>query len=176
RVAYVLTDQDDEWNIQEPRPTGHVVVQTIGDHPGAPRPLTSGAVHSSFPAWSPDGHRLAFVREDSAGGRIVIWDAERNETRPVGDAFTARAYLAPQWQPSAPALIGAGPQPGRPAQPYRVRALKNPDARIPGDQFFVDDRRALLTAIDAAGGKATPLVREPIVLRSFRVSPTGRDL
>src|SRR5262249_41089185 len=43
RVAYVLTDQDDEWNIQEPRPTGHVVVQTIGDHPGAPRPLTSGA-------------------------------------------------------------------------------------------------------------------------------------
>src|SRR5262249_31098922 len=93
RVAYVLTDQDDEWNIQEPRPTGHVVVQTIGDHPGAPRPLTSGAVHSSFPAWSPDGHRLAFVREDSAGGRIGILDARRDETRPGGGAFTAPTCL-----------------------------------------------------------------------------------
>src|SRR5262249_23919877 len=37
RVAYVLTDLDDEWNVQEPRPTGHVVVQTIGgDRAGAP--------------------------------------------------------------------------------------------------------------------------------------------
>src|SRR5262249_57940721 len=122
-----------------------------------------GAVHSSFPAWSPDGHRLAFVREDSAGGRMVTWRAEGDETRPVGDAFTARAYLAPQWQPSGTALIAAVPQPERPAQPYRVRALKNTDARIPGDQFFVDDRRALLTAIDAAGRKATPLVRQPTV-------------
>src|SRR5262249_61562914 len=137
RVAYVLTDQDDEWNIQEPRPTGHVVVQTIGDHPGAPRPLTSGAVHSSFPAWSPDGHRLAFVREDSAGGRIVIWDAERDETRPVGDAFTARAYLAPQWQPSGTALIAAVPQPERPAQPYPPPALQNTDAPLPRAQVLV---------------------------------------
>ena len=29
-VAYVLTDGADEWNIQEPRPTGHVVVQSLG--------------------------------------------------------------------------------------------------------------------------------------------------
>src|SRR5438067_2016228 len=100
-VAYVLTDGNDEWNIQEPRPTGHVVVQTIGsDRPGAPRALTSGTAHSSFPVWSPDGHRLAFVREDASGGRVVVWDADRDVMTPVGDAFTARAYLAPQWQPS----------------------------------------------------------------------------
>src|SRR5262244_313289 len=74
RVAYVLTDIADEWNIQEPRPTGHVVVQTLaGDHPGAPRALTTGTTHSSFPVWSPDGRRLAFIREDSSGGRVVVW-------------------------------------------------------------------------------------------------------
>ena len=28
-IAYVLTDPDDEWNVQEPRPTGHVYVQTL---------------------------------------------------------------------------------------------------------------------------------------------------
>ena len=28
-IAYVLTDRDDEWNVQEPRPTGHVYVQAL---------------------------------------------------------------------------------------------------------------------------------------------------
>jgi hypothetical protein len=29
-VAYVVTDQADDWNVQEPRPTGHVFVQAVG--------------------------------------------------------------------------------------------------------------------------------------------------
>ena len=29
-IAYVLTDMDDEWNVQEGRPTGYVSVQTLG--------------------------------------------------------------------------------------------------------------------------------------------------
>jgi len=177
RVAYVLTDTGDEWNIQEPRPSGHVVVQMIGsDRPGAPRALTGGATHSAFPAWSPDGRRLAFVREEPAGGRIVIWDADRDVMTAVGDAFSARAYLAPQWQPSGTSVIVAVPQPDRQTQASRVRVVKNTDARIPGDQFFTDERRGVLTAIDANSGKATPLVSDPVVLRSFRLSPTGRDV
>jgi len=68
-VAYALTDANDEWNVQEPRPTSHVVVQTLGaDRPGAPRALTTGVSHSSFPVWSPDGRRLAFIREDKFYG------------------------------------------------------------------------------------------------------------
>jgi len=177
RIAYVLTDMSDEWNIQEPRPTGYVVVQTLGtDRPGAPRTLTTAGVHSSFPAWSPDGHRLAFIREDASGGRVVVWDADRDTMTPVGEPFAARAYLAPQWEPSGTSLVAAVPVPERPVQPYRVRAVKNTDARIPGDQFFTDERRAMLTAIDARSGKASPLLKESVVLRSFRLSPTGRDL
>src|SRR6266571_4487622 len=176
-IAYVLTDVNDEWNIQEPRPTSHVVVQTLGaDRPGAPRALTTGASHSSFPVWSPDGRRLAFIREEPSGGRAIIWDADRDVMTPIGEPFTARAYLAPQWEPSGRSLIVAVPAPERQAQPYRVRAVKNTDARIPGDQFFTDERRALLTAVDVNSGKASPLVSDPIVLRSFRLSPTGRDL
>ena len=57
---------------------------------GAPRALTSGAVHSSFPVWSPDGRRLAFIREEQGRGRAVVWDAERDQMTPVGDPFTAR--------------------------------------------------------------------------------------
>jgi len=177
-IAYVVTDTSDEWNVQEPRPTGHVVVQTLGgDRPGAPRALTSGAAHGSFPVWSPDGRRLAFFREDaSGGGRVILWDAERDVLTPVGDPFSARAYLAPQWDPSGRSVIVAVPIPERQPQPSRVRSIKSTDARIPGDQFFTDERKAVLTSIDTASGKATPLASDAIVLRSFRVSPTGRDV
>src|SRR5437660_12610788 len=58
-IAYALTDTNDEWNVQEPRPTSHVIVQSLrADRPGPPRALTTGASHSSFPVWAPDGPRL----------------------------------------------------------------------------------------------------------------------
>jgi len=174
-IAYVLTDNDDEWNVQEPRPTGYVHVLALGaGRPAAPRALTSGAIHSSFPVWSTDGRRLAFIREEKGQGRVVVWDSEHDQMTPVGQPFTARAYLAPQWDASNKTLIVAIPTAGAPAAPYRVRSVKNTDARIPGDQFFVDERAATLTAIDAASGVATALTSAPVVVRSFRLSPTGR--
>jgi len=52
-IPYVLTDKDDEWNVQERRPTGHVYVQTLGaGQVGEPRVLSSGAAHSLLPVWS----------------------------------------------------------------------------------------------------------------------------
>ena len=147
-VAYVVTDQDDEWNVQEPRPTGYVNVQTLaGGRPGAPRALTSGAAHSAFPVWSPDGRRLAFIREEQGRGRAVVWDAERDQMTPIGDPFTARIYLPPQWDPSGTALIVAAALPEAQPAPERIRSVKSTDARIPGDQFFTDQRTATLTSI-----------------------------
>jgi dipeptidyl aminopeptidase/acylaminoacyl peptidase len=176
-IAYVVADPGDEWNVQEPRPTGHVTVQVLADgRPSASRALTSGAAHSAFPVWSPDGRRLAFIREEQGRGRAVVWDAERDQTTPVGDTFAARIFLAPQWDPSGKTLIVAAALAGEAAQPYRVRSVKSGDARIPGDQFFTDERKATLTAIDVAGGTSTALTRAPVVLRSFRLSPTGRQV
>ena len=176
-IAYVLTDRDDEWNVQEPRPTGYVYVQTLaGGRAGAPRALTSGAAHSAFPVWSPDGRRLAFIREEQGGGRAVVWDAERDQMTPVGEPFAARIYLAPQWDPSGRILVVAAALPEEVAQPHRVRSVKHTDPRIPGDRFFTDERKAMLTAIDVASGASTALTRTPVVLRSFRLSPTGRQV
>jgi len=177
RIAYVLTDQSDEWNVQEPRPTGYVYVQTLtSGRASAPRALTSGAIHSAFPVWSPDGRRLAFIREEQRRSRVVVWDAERDQMTPIGDTFTARVYLAPQWDPAGKAVVVAAPLADAPPAPYRVRSVKSTDVRIPGDQFFTDERQAVLRAIDIASGTATVLVQSPIVLRSFRVSPSGRQL
>lgn len=177
-VAYVITDLADEWNVQEPRPTGHVVVRAMasGVATGTPRALTSGATHSGFPVWSPDGKRLAFFREDASGGRLMVWDAERDQQKPLGEAFTARAYLAPQWDPSGARLIVAVPERDDVEPAPRVRVVRNTDARIPGDQFFTDRRRARLVSVDVATGAATPVATTPVVLRSFRLSPTGREL
>jgi dipeptidyl aminopeptidase/acylaminoacyl peptidase len=176
-IAYVLTDRDDEWNVQEPRPSGHVYVQMVaGGRPGTPRALTTGAVHSAFPVWSADGRRLAFIREEQGRGRAAIWDSERDQITPIGDPFAARVYLAPQWDPAGRAIIVAAAQPDSPAQPYRVRSVKSTDARIPGDQFFTDERKATLMAIDVASGASKALTQAPVVLRSFRVSPTGKQL
>jgi len=84
-----------------------VFVQALGGAPAPPRALTTGAVHSAFPVWSPDGRRLAFVREEQNQGREVIWDAERDQMTPVGDAFIARMYLAPQWDRTGKTLVVA---------------------------------------------------------------------
>lgn len=175
-IAYVLTDLDDEWNIQEGRPTGHVVVQALGAQPGPPRALTAGATRSAFPTWSPDGSRLAFIREDSGGGRAVVWDATRDQLTPVGDPFTARITQAPQWDPTGRTLYVAAALPETPQPKPRVRVVKSTDARIPGDQFFTDTRTARLVAIDVASGTTAVLTPQPIVLRSFQLSPAGRHL
>ena len=105
---------------------------------------------------------------------MVLWDSEHDQMTPVGEPFTARAYLAPQWDASNKTLVVAIPTAGASVAPYRVRSVKSSDARIPGDQFFVDERAATLTVIDVASGIATPLTSAPVVLRSFRLSPTGR--
>lgn len=175
-IAYVLTDMDDEWNIQEGRPTGYVQVQTLGAQPGAPRALSTGAVHSAFPVWSPDGRRLAFIREEKGAGRLVIWDVDRDQMTPVGDTLTARVVLAPQWDPSGKSVYVAAALPKAPEAPYRVRSVKNTDARIPGDQFFTNTDTSRLIAIDVSTGTTTALTPQPIVLRSFQLSPSGRHI
>ncbi len=176
-IAYVLTDNDDEWNVQEPRPTGYVYVQPIaGGKAGARRALTSGAAHSAFPVWSPDGRQLAFIREEQGRGRAVIWDAEGDKMTPIGDPFAARIYLAPQWEPSGRSLIVAAAQPAPAPTPYRVRSVKSTDVRIPGDQFFTDAKQAILTSIDVTSGAARSLMAAPAYVRSFRMSPAGRQL
>ena len=171
-----MTDKNEDWNVQEPRPTGHVVVQTLGGQPSAPRALTSGAAHSAFPVWSPDGTRLAFVREEQGRGREIVWDAARDQATPVGDAFAARIYVAPQWDPSGKALVVAAALPDAAHAWYRVRSVKSTDARIPGDQFFTDERKAMLTAIDVASGVSTALSASRAAVVSAVANGTSRDL
>jgi dipeptidyl aminopeptidase/acylaminoacyl peptidase len=175
-ITYVLTDLADGWNVLEFRPTGHVFVQ--GTDSGArARALTEGAVHSSHPSWSPDGRKLAFFREDQAGGRLGIWEADSGRVRLVGQPYSGRSRLAPQWDPSGRSVVYARPvKDPEPGETPRVTVVKSTDARIPGDDFFVDAGRSGLAALDLATGKETSLLPSPVVLRSFALSPVGGQL
>jgi dipeptidyl aminopeptidase/acylaminoacyl peptidase len=175
-VAYVVTDLQDEWNVLEPRPTGHLYVRPLAAG-GAARALTEGAAHGSFPVWSPDGERLAFFREDETGGRLAIWRVDTSELTYFGETFTARSYLAPRWAPGGNHLLfAAAVKNPDPAPLPRVRVVESTDARIPGDDFFVDRRKAVLFAADVASGRVVPLLSEPALVRSFRLSKDGRSV
>jgi dipeptidyl aminopeptidase/acylaminoacyl peptidase len=171
-VAYVIADLEDEWNVLEPRPTGHLYVQPLVEG-GPARALTEGVVHGSFPVWSPDGERLAFFQEDRAGGRLAIWSGSSGVAY-MGVPFTGRSYLPPRWAAGGSRLVfAAAVKSADPAPKPRVRVVESTDARIPGDDFFVDRRKAVLFAADVASGKVVPLLSEPALVRSLRLSRDG---
>jgi dipeptidyl aminopeptidase/acylaminoacyl peptidase len=173
-VAYVVTDVGDEWNVLEPRPRGHLHVQRLDPSGGSPRALTAGALHGAFPVWSPDGRRLAFYREDATGGQLVLWDRDTDRLTPLGETFSGRSYLAPQWEPSGQRILyAAAAKPSEPGEPPRVTVVRSTDARIPGDDFFLDKRAANLVVMDVSSGVSSRLFPEPTLVRSFRLSPSG---
>ena len=48
-IAYALTDLDDEWNVQEPRPTSHVTVQPMSGKKRLPSQRSGGIIVVSHP-------------------------------------------------------------------------------------------------------------------------------
>jgi dipeptidyl aminopeptidase/acylaminoacyl peptidase len=175
-VAYVVTDLADEWNVLEPRPTGHLYAQPIRKGASA-RALTEGPVHGSFPVWAPKGNRLAFFREDASGGRLNVWDAESGQLIELGARFDGRSYLAPVWSSDGAHLVyAAAAKSADPGPSPRVRVVESTDQRIPGDKFFLDRRRAALFVAEVAEGRVVPLLPEPELLRSVRLSSAGGDV
>ena len=172
-VAYVLTDIDDEANILERRPTGHIHVMRIGESGAA---LTSGATSSAYPVWSPDGMRLAFFLFDGGGGVLAIWDRKTSETRMLGERFSGKAYLPPQWDREGSRIVfAAAVREPATTPPTRVQVMRSGDARIPGDAFFLDRRRARLVSIstdDTERGTQSEL-STPVRLRAFSLAPKG---
>jgi len=177
-VAYVLPDMDDEWNVLERRSVGYVVVQEItAAGVGEPRNLSEGATRSAFPVWSPDGQKLAFIVEGPDGGRPAVWDRRTDRVETYGESFKGRSYLAPQWAPSGRGIVyAAAVEEPPPEETPRVLVVESTDKRIPGDQFFLNKRKAVLVALDLESGEQKRLLDEPTLVRSFQLAPHGDNL
>jgi dipeptidyl aminopeptidase/acylaminoacyl peptidase/CubicO group peptidase (beta-lactamase class C family) len=91
RVVYVLRTLDDEndRNVDQ--------LWTVPTSGGTPRRLTSGQSDTA-PAWSPDGSRLAFLRD----GQVHVLAADGGEPEPVTELPLGSG--APAWSPDGSRL------------------------------------------------------------------------
>jgi Tol biopolymer transport system component/DNA-binding winged helix-turn-helix (wHTH) protein len=71
--------------------TSHIYVQVVGS--AEPRRLTPDAHNDWGPSWSPDGERIAFFRETSAGSRIYLISAVSGSDSKLSD-FAATAPIS----------------------------------------------------------------------------------
>ena len=186
RVAYLLPDMEDEWNILERNKLGYVYVQEV-DGSSEATPLTSGTERSSFPAWSPDGTKLAFFIEEqfdavenrSSGierqtsGRLAVWNRLTGDLTRHGPSFTGRASTGPRWA-GDDRIVYATPvaPPPAPEKP-RVEVVRSTDRVIPGDAVFTRAGESGIVMFDLSSGDLLKL-GEAVVLRQFSVAP-GRD-
>ena len=94
RIAYMLPDVAEDWNVLERFPLGTVYVRSLdGPSAGTPVALGSEGRRSSFPMFSPDGSQVAFFLEGSSGGQLAVWRAETGETRTVGHTFLSLIHI-----------------------------------------------------------------------------------
>ena len=112
-VAYVIQDVKKTKSMDAetfnrtgvpPSATGtDIWLQNIGT--GAAVNLTEGEGDSWFPAWSPDGHYLAFLsdRDGSGCARLWIWDIRKRELRKVSDSDVYGDGFA--WMPDSQRLL-----------------------------------------------------------------------
>ncbi len=72
---------------------------------GNSRNLTEGSGSSWNPAWSPDGHYLAFLsdRDGSGQARLWIWDSQQDRLRLTSTVNVRSPYPSPgiQWMPDS---------------------------------------------------------------------------
>jgi serine/threonine protein kinase len=91
----------------------HDIYVTRSDGLEEPRQLThdiSEDTTDAFPAWSPDGSQIAFVRKRGAGsGEIIVIPAAGGEERPMREvrllSFPASSWLA--WTPDGAQIVFA---------------------------------------------------------------------
>lgn len=180
RLAFVLPDLDDEWNVLARRQTGSVHLVEMGPVPGEPVRVSPPGQRSSFPAFSPDGTRLALFLLDSesgepGGGRLAAWDFGESRMRPVGEPFDGRPAAAPQWvSPSRVAYVRPS-APETPPEPPRIQVLTTDDA-LPGDAYFRRDVRAGLAVVDLEAGSEHTVIPDGGSVTGFDVSPDGGHL
>ena len=177
RIAYMLPDPREEWNILERLPLGTVYMQRLeGPSAGPPVPLGSDGQRSSFPVFSPDGSRLAFFIGEAGGTRLAVWRADTGETRSIGAPFRGKATMPPQWASDARVVYARPAASIDVGERTRVRVLQSTDEVLPGDAFFANKSRAGLVVVDVVTGAGRTLLEDDAPLRRFDVSPDGEHV
>jgi len=161
--------------------------------------LTTGKGDNWLPAWSPDGHYLAFLsdRDGSGQARLWVWDAMHDELKKVSDIGVRGEDL--QWTADSKELLitvvprrlslddyvrkvssgGGGNKvaesnaPGSTVVLYLGNHGSHDETNAPkSDPWNLDIILRDLVSVDIASGKITPMV-EGKRIDAFLLSPDG---
>lgn len=171
---------------------------------GVARNLTGGKDDNFMPAWSPDGHFLAFLSDRDGTGQLKLWmwDSIRNEMKKVCD-LNIRQFGPVQWLPNSRQVVvavipenisadyyvkrlasglggqganAAGVAPGSTVVVYHSRdAAGTKSESLKSDPWSLDIFLRDLVSIDVVTGKASTVVRGHRIA-NFLTSPDGSRL
>lgn len=98
-----------------------LMLQTAAAVP--PRALTESAPMrwDMYPAWSPDGRQIAFLRSEAKRCRIMLVAATGGAPREIGDCLPGAAEVA--WFPDGRTLVGGGATPSENTETTDGRSL-----------------------------------------------------
>ncbi len=163
------------------------------DGKGAPQPLTTdggtGKAKDRSPRWSPDGSRLAFVREVEKGrSQIAVLDLEAGGEARILTDLPEGAIGDVRWSPAGDRL-GLAFRPTASAwtkkavEERKEKGLSDPPReiddwwyRLDGDGYFIGQRYALLL-VDAASGEHRELyAKDRLGFFAFDFSPDGKKI
>jgi len=150
-VAYGVTDPQVAANVAGYWPYGTLhVLRTDGTRV----PTWPKDIRGSHPTWSPDGTRLAFVRERGTRSQLSWWHVESGELQDIGPEFPTLSPLqpgnrfGPLWIPDGSALIAPIPELSPQLLHDSVTVLRNTEALLPGDEAFIDEQTWRLLRVD----------------------------
>ncbi len=163
---------------------------------GLTKDLTTGIGDNWQPAWSPDGHYLAFLstRDGSGQARLWVWDAQKAELRKVSNVNVRGTRI--EWTPDSKGLVlttlpeGLKPElspgvkldephatdPGVPTVIlYRSAESANGRVQAESNPWSLDTYRRDLTRVEVDSGKTAVLVHDKGIA-TYLISPRGSDV
>jgi dipeptidyl aminopeptidase/acylaminoacyl peptidase len=143
----------------------------IGGLTGTARPLTSGRKSSMQPAWSPDGHWIAFVSDREGRRQLYRIHTQGGEAEPLTSGEEAVNGFA--WSPDGATIAYTMTD----AVPDRLKERE----KLYGDLRFEDqDRRMthlhLLTLAASGAARTRRITSGDFVVGAFDWSPDGRSI
>jgi dipeptidyl aminopeptidase/acylaminoacyl peptidase len=151
------------------------------DGNGHERRITDGKQHDSFPRWSPDDARLAYVSDREGAPRIYVRNWSSGEEAAVTDGTLEPSR--PAWSPDGKWIAFLAWVPGEASWAPPMPAAPDgatwaPPAVAVTDLRWTFDGRGLLKpggtrimAVPAAGGLPRQISRDPFQLTSYLFEP-----
>ena len=175
RLAFILPDLSDDWNVAERVQVGAVHIMDVSGSGERPQPVAGAGRRNSYPVFSPDGSQLAFFIDSPEGGRLAILEIASGQVKEAGTPFSGKATRAPQWATGDRVVYARPDIPAPTPEQPRIEVLTIDDP-LPGDAYFRQDSRAGLRMADLRTGTEHALAPDGSRLGSFAVSPSGQYL